>query len=137
MESALQQGLTRSIGVSNFLAEDIQPILDIGGNVSVNQCEMYVGNHDDATRQFCQTHGIVYESYMPLGRGQLDVHDPRIQKIAEAHPGKSGYQVVLRWIIQLGCPMAISATKLSHDLSDLDIFNFKLTENEMAILSEM
>lgn len=137
MEDALTAGLTRSIGVSNFLSKDIQPILDLGGTIpSVNQCEMYVGNHDDATREFCTKHKIVYESYMPLGRGNLNVHDPRIEKIATAH-GKSVFQVCLRWVIQSGSPMAVSATKLSHDLSDLDIFNFQLTEEEMDTLSSI
>ena len=73
---------------------------------------------------------------MPLGRGNLNVHDPRIQNIASAH-GKSVFQVCLRWVIQSGSPMAVSATKLSHDLSDLDIFNFQLTEEEMNTLSSI
>eukprot|EP00945_MAST-04E_sp_MAST-4E-sp1_P000875 g875.t1 len=137
MEDALKAGLTRSIGVSNFLSKDLQPILDMGGTVpSVNQCEMYVGNHDDETRDFCNKHKIVYESYMPLGRGNLNVHDARIEKIAKAH-GKSVFQVCLRWVIQTGSPMAVSATKLSHDLSDLDIFDFQLTDSEMATLDKM
>ena len=136
MEDALKGGLTRAIGVSNFVQKDLEPILGIGGRPSVNQCEMFVSNFDTKTREFCNTHGIVYESYSPLGRGRLNFEDPRIKKIADAH-GKSVVQVCLRWIAQLGSPMALSSTKLSHDLSDLDIFSFELSEEEMNTLSNM
>ena len=50
---------------------------------------------------------------------------------------KSTFQVALRWIIQQDCAMAISSTKLSHDLSDLDLFDFELSAAEMATLSSM
>ena len=135
MEDALKDGLTRAIGVSNFNAEQLQPILDLGGTVpAVNQCEMFVGNFDKATYDFCKHHGITYEAYSPLGRGSLNVQDPRIQKIAQAH-GVSVYQVCLRWVTQIGSPMAVSSTKLSHDLSDLNIFSFELSSEEMDVLT--
>jgi diketogulonate reductase-like aldo/keto reductase len=135
MEDALKAGLTRAIGVSNFAVSHLQPILDLGGMVpAVNQCEMYVGQYDKKTADFCKKNGITYEAYSPLGRGSLNVQDPRIQKIAQAH-SKSVYQVCLRWVTQLGSPMAVSSTSLNHDLSDLDIFGFELSAAEMATLS--
>ena len=39
------------------------------------------------------------------------------------------------WIVQQDCLMAVSATKLAHDQSDLDLFDFELTSAEMATLS--
>ena len=102
---------------------------------AVNQCQMSVGSHDDATIAFCQKNGIAYEAYSPLGRGSLNTSDPRIVKIAANHPGKSVFQICLRWIVQQDCLMAVSSTKLAHDLSDLDLFDFELTTEEMATLS--
>ena len=138
MMDAKKLNLARSIGVSNFLEKDIQPILDLKDAIkpSLNQCEMYVGAHDDPTRTFCQSHGITYEAYSPLGRGKLNISDARIATIAERH-SVSPYQVCLRWIVQQGCTIAVSSTKLSHDLSDLDIFNFELSNAEMDTLSSI
>ena len=139
LEDALQQGLTRAIGVSNFDVNNLAPILAMKNATvpAINQCEMYVGNHDDATIEFCKQHDILYEAYSPLGRGKLNTSDPRIVKIAANHPGKSTFQVVLRWIVQQDCAMAVSSTKLSHDLSDLDLFDFELSAAEMQTLSSM
>ena len=137
MEDVLKLGLSRAIGVSNFGVEDLQPIVNLNGTLpSLNQCEMYVGNHDDSTIQFCHEHGIQYEAYSPLGRGSLNVQDVRIQTIAKAHD-MSVYQVCLRWITQQNIPMALSTTKLEHDLSDLTSCNFVLTKKEMTILSSI
>eukprot|EP00943_MAST-04B_sp_MAST-4B-sp1_P006498 g6498.t1 len=138
MMDAYNAKLTRSIGVSNFISKDIEPILQMKGAIapSVNQCEMYISEHDDDTREFCQKSGITYEAYSPLGRGKINFQDPTLQKIAKAH-NVSVFQVCLRWIIQQQCTIAVSSTKLSHDLSDLDVFNFELTESEMETLSSM
>ena len=125
-----------SATVSSTSSRRCVPAVVPGTAPAVNQCEMYVGAHDDATRAFCNSHGITYESYSPLGRGRLDFKDPRIQRIAEAH-GKSAYQVCLRWVVQLGSPMALSSTKLAHDLEDMSIFGFALSAAEMATLSSI
>ena len=137
LEDALHQGLTRAIGVSNFGVDDLQAILDLGNATTpaVNQCQMSVGSHDDATIAFCKQNNIAYEAYSPLGRGSLNTSDPRIVKIAANHPGKSVFQICLRWIVQQDCLLAVSSTKLAHDLSDLDLFDFELTAEEMATLS--
>ena len=138
MMDAKSLNLALSIGVSNFLEKDIQPILDLKDAIkpALNQCEMYVGAHDDDTRRFCQSHGITYEAYSPLGRGKLNISDARIAAIAARH-SVSPYQVCLRWIVQQDCTMAVSSTKLSHDLSDLDIFGFELSNAEMDTLSSI
>jgi diketogulonate reductase-like aldo/keto reductase len=135
MEDVVALGLSRAIGVSNFAVKDLQPILDLNGTVPcLNQCEMYVGNHDDDTIAYCEQNGITYEAYSPLGRGSLNVQDARIQAIAKVHE-RSVYQVCLRWITQQNIPMALSTTKLAHDLSDLSSCNFDLTDEEMKTLS--
>lgn len=138
MMDAYDAKLTRSIGVSNFLSKDIKPILQMKDAIapSVNQCEMYITEHDDDTREFCQKNDITYEAYSPLGRGKINFQDPTLQQIAKAH-NVSVFQICLRWILQQQCTIAVSSTKLSHDLSDLDVFNFILTESEMETLSSM
>ena len=91
-------------------------------------------NFDKATYDFCKHHGIGTRHTVRWVGGSLNVQDPRIQKIAQAH-GVSVYQVCLRWVTQIGSPMAVSSTKLSHDLSDLNIFSFELSSEEMDVLT--
>jgi len=94
LEDARKQGLARAIGVSNFAISDLNALLALNRTKpAINQCHMSVGDHDDATREFCQDEGIAYEAYSPLGRNgtrtPLNFSDPRIVHIAEAH-NKSG-----------------------------------------------
>ena len=142
MMDVLAMNLTKSIGVSNFNVQNLQPIIQMKDVVvpSINQCAMSVGSHDDETISYCAQHSIQYEAYSPLGRGKLNVSDPRIVEIASNHNGMSVYQVCLRWIAQQNIPFALSSTTLSHDLSDLlgscsqtDM----LTAQEMSILSNI
>ena len=139
LEDARDAGLARAIGVSNFAISDLNALLSLNrSKPAVNQCHMSVADHDDATREFCQSQGIAYEAYSPLGRNgtrtPLNFSDPRIVHIAQAH-NKSSYQVCLRWIVQLDCLLTFSSTKLSHDLADEDIFDFELTAAEMDTLA--
>jgi diketogulonate reductase-like aldo/keto reductase len=138
LEDALAMNLTRAIGVSNFVEEDLRAILDAKPKPStipaVNQCSMSIGNHDDATRAFCASHGITYEAYSPLSH--VDFSDSRLSKIAAAH-GVSAAQVALRWITQTGSPLATSPDIKSYDLEDLAIFNFQLSNDEMEVLSSI
>jgi 2,5-diketo-D-gluconate reductase A len=62
VQSALKQGLVRSIGVSNFKKADIKGVLDAGGTPpAINQCQMSIGSHDDETIAFTQSMNITYE----------------------------------------------------------------------------
>jgi diketogulonate reductase-like aldo/keto reductase len=145
LQDAKAAGLTRALGVSNFKQADLEAILAMRGSAgfvppAVNQCQMSVAAHDDATRSFSQAHEIAYESYSPFGRaGQfapLNMSDPRIVKIAQAH-SHSAYQVCMRWIVQLECLVAFSATTLAHDLADIDVFDFELSDDEMRVLASI
>ena len=59
MQMALKMGLTRSIGVSNYVQKDLEA-LDQTVQPAVNQCDMSIKTHDDATIAYCQSKGIVY-----------------------------------------------------------------------------
>ena len=61
---ALEQNLTRAIGVSNYKTADLKALE--GPKPSVNQCQMSIAQRDDDTIGYCQASGIVYESYQTL-----------------------------------------------------------------------
>ena len=64
---ALEQNLTRAIGISSYRTEQIESLLKTAKVVpAVNQCDMSLKNHDDATIAFCQQHNITYEAFYAM-----------------------------------------------------------------------
>eukprot|EP00931_Biecheleriopsis_adriatica_P010473 TRINITY_DN111549_c0_g1_i1.p1 TRINITY_DN111549_c0_g1~~TRINITY_DN111549_c0_g1_i1.p1 ORF type:complete len:300 (+),score=33.24 TRINITY_DN111549_c0_g1_i1:85-984(+) len=136
LESLVKTGRARAIGVSNFDAADLKALLPHVTVVpAVNQCKFSIGMHDDVTQQFCQEKKITYSAYSPLGGlSHVDVmHDPDVLQVASAH-NKSWAQVALRWVVQQGVVAVTSTDKVSHQHGDLNIFDFKLTDDEMTRL---
>ena len=131
-----EQGLARSIGVSNFTEAHLRRIIDETGVVpAVNQVELHPHFPQQQLRAVHAELGILTESWSPLGRGGL-LGEPAIGEIAQAHR-VSPAQVVLRWHLQLGVvPIPMSADA-QRQRQNLDVFGFTLTEQEMATLSGM
>ncbi|WP_350346644.1 aldo/keto reductase [Heyndrickxia faecalis] len=132
---AQKWGLVRSIGVSNFLPEHLQRIIkETGVAPSINQVELHPYFAQEEQRAWHEEHGIVTESWSPLGRANHLLEDPAIQKIAADHQ-KSVPQVILRWHTQLGAiPLPKSASP-ERQLENLSIFDFSLSEEEMRTIS--
>lgn len=97
-----EDGLVRSIGVSNFTATHLERLeRETGVLPSVNQIEMHPLLPQEELRAVHAAKGVVTESWSPLARGREVLEDPSIVAIAEDH-GVSPGQVVLRWHTQLG-----------------------------------
>lgn len=135
MIEAKKRGYIRSIGVSNFLPEHIDRLIkETGAAPSLNQVELHPFFDQAYQRKKDAEHGIVTESWSPLGRGNDIVQDEQIVRIAEAH-GKTGAQVILRWHTQLGAIPIPKSVSLQHQKENLDIFDFELTAEEMDVIS--
>lgn len=135
MIEAKKRGYIRSIGVSNFLPEHIDRLIkETGAAPSLNQVELHPFFDQAYQRKKDAEHGIVTESWSPLGRGNDIVQDEQIVRIAEAH-GKTGAQVILRWHTQLGAVPIPKSGSLQHQTENLDIFDFELTAEEMDVIS--
>ena len=79
--------------MSNFAKSDLDAILALGGvPPAINQCQMSIGSHDDATRTYGLAKNVTYEAYSPLRH--VDLSDSRITTIANAH-SVSAAQVAL------------------------------------------
>jgi diketogulonate reductase-like aldo/keto reductase len=131
-----EEGLVRSIGVSNFTVEHIERLeKETGVLPSVNQIELHPFFPQDELRAFHAGKGIVTESWSPLGRGTALLDDPAVVTAAEAH-GVTPGQVVLRWHIQLGAlPIPKSADPERQRLN-LDVFGFELSPAQMAAIAD-
>lgn len=128
------EGLIRSIGVSNFTEAHIGRIVDETGVVpAINQVEMHPFLPQVPLRAFHAEHGIVTESWSPLGRGELLGH-PAVTGIAQAH-GVTPAQAILRWHVQLGAVPIPKSADPQRQRANIDLFGFELDEEQVAALS--
>lgn len=95
------EGLVKSIGVSNFHQEHLDQIIQATGEIPViNQIECHPWQQQDKLRLHHASLGIVTESWSPLARGQL-LEEPTLQSIAEKHQSSTA-QIILGWHHQIG-----------------------------------
>ena len=129
-----EQGLTRSIGVSNFTEAHLHRIIDETGVVpAVNQIELHPYFPQERMRAVHEELGIRTESWSPLGRGEL-LDEPVVVEIAEAH-GVSPAQVVLRWHLQLGVVPIPMSSNAQRQRQNIDLAGFTLTDEQVSALS--
>jgi 2,5-diketo-D-gluconate reductase A len=132
----LAEGDIRAIGVSNFKPDHLRRVMEEGDVIpDVNQIQLSPYTTRDGVRAFNGEHGIVTESWSPLGASDAGLRsDPVITEIAERH-GKSTTQTVLRWHVQLGLVVIPRSGNAQRIAENLDLFDFELTEDEMATIS--
>ncbi|MEZ0343050.1 aldo/keto reductase [Mycobacterium sp. pV006] len=130
---AKEDGDTRSIGVSNFHAHHLDDIISLSFfTPAVNQIELHPLLNQAELRAVNAEHGIATQAYGPLGVGRLLDHSA-VTGIAEAH-GKTAAQVLLRWNLQLGNSVVTRSTSPERIKSNLGVFDFELTDEQMAAL---
>ena len=131
---AKENGWIRSIGVSNFMPEHLDRLIEETG--VINQIEMHPYFSQVEQRQADKERGIITEAWSPLSRARTVTHDETIAELAR-QKGKTVSQVILRWHVQLGViPLPRSSSEL-HQKENLDVFNFELTEDEMETLNAL
>ena len=136
-EKLLNEGKTRSIGVSNFKPAHLERLIDETGIIpAVNQIELNPFVVRDEQRAADEHYGIVTESWSPLGPKTGLLTDPVILQIAGEHDRTPG-QVVLRWHVQQGLvaiPKSQSPDRLAENLS---VFDFELTSADLALIAQL
>jgi len=133
-----ERGLTRSIGVSNFLPNHLSTLIAETGVVpAVNQIQLNPFVIRTEERAANAANGIVTESWSPIGGdGASVLESPVIRAIAE-ETGKSAGQVVLRWHVQQGL-VAIPKSRTESRLADnIAIFDFELTDAQLASITDL
>ncbi len=109
MQQAQERGLTKSIGVSNFNAPELDQVTALGGAAPVvNQVQFSAVEYRRGLLEACQRHGIVLEAYSPLGTGK-HLSNKRVTEIA-GRVGRTPAQVLLRWCLQHGAPIIPKST---------------------------
>jgi 2,5-diketo-D-gluconate reductase A len=136
-EKLLRDGRVRSIGVSNFEIEHLQRLMaETDVTPAVNQIELHPQFPQDDLREFHQEHGILTESWGPLGQGKGLLEDANIVEVAH-RKDRTPAQVVLRWHVQLGCVVIPKSVRSERMRENFDIFDFELDDVDMAEISKV
>ena len=132
-----QQGLVRTIGVSNFTEAHLRRIIaETGVTPAVNQVELHPLFPQESMRAVHEELGIRTEAWSPMGKRQAQ-YDAEPVRAAATRLGVTAGQVILRWHVQLGSvPIPKSATP-SRQVENLDVFGFELTDEEVAAITAL
>lgn len=135
LDEACDRGWTRAIGVSNFPVAMLAEARRLARHpILANQCEYHPGLDQTALIAACREGGTAFVSYRPLGQG-AQLADPAIAAIAEHH-GVTPSQVVLRWHVQQPGVVALPRSQdPAHIAENAAVFDFALSDAEMAMLS--
>jgi diketogulonate reductase-like aldo/keto reductase len=145
LETLLEQGKVRAIGVSNFMVDHLNRLLEKATVVpAVNQIEVHPYFQQREVQAFGAEHGILTQAWSPIGgitfyrdgNHGSTLDDPIISGIAQAH-GKSPAQVMLRWHLQQGRSVIPKSTKPHRIAENFDVFDFDLTADELAAIDAL
>ncbi len=133
MEHACERSYTRSIGVSNFSAVELDEVMAIASTPPVvDQIQFNPFAYREALARACARHNVVLEAYSPLGTG-AHLADPTVGAIAE-RLDRTAAQVLLRWCVQRGVPVVSKSTHRDRITANARIFDFSLSPEDMAQL---
>ncbi|MGW8946881.1 aldo/keto reductase [Streptomyces koyangensis] len=134
LEKIYSEGRARAIGVSNFLPEHLERLINATSVIpAVNQIELHPHLQQRAAREYHAEQGITTEAWSPLGQGKGLLEVPAVVAIARKH-NVTPAQVVLRWHVQLGNVAIPKSVTPSRIVENIDIFSFELDEEDMAAI---
>ncbi len=135
-EKILASGKAKAIGVSNFTPAHLEVLAAQSGVVpAVNQVELNPAVARVGVRSYDRDHGIVTQSWSPLGRGDL-LTDPTVTAIA-GRLGRSPGQVILRWHVQHGLSAVPKSANVSRLAQNIAVFDMELSAADMAALDRL
>lgn len=133
---ARENGLTKDIGVSNYLVEHMEALVDATGVVpAVNQIEWSPFGHSHEMLEYCRKNKIIIQAYSPLTRGQR-LNEPILRSLAGTYQ-KTPAQILLRWNLQIGTVPLPKANRYDHMEENIDIFDFEIGKQDMVRLGDM
>ncbi|EZA54965.1 hypothetical protein DMN91_008934 [Ooceraea biroi] len=154
MEEQVKSGRTRSIGLSNFNAQQISTIWKNAQIKPSNlQVELHAYMQQKSIRELCKEHNIIVTAYSPLGSPGAKTHfqtkynytfeefpdllnHPVVQQIAMTHK-KTTAQILLRYLLQLDVVIIPKSSSPERLESNIDLCDFNLAEEDMKLLATL
>ena len=135
LEDAYAAGKTRAIGVSNFLIDDLENILeDCRIRPMVNQFRLHIGETPASLIEFCRRNDTLVEAYSPIAHGAA-LKDGRLAEMAAKY-GVTVPQLCIRYALQLGALPLPKSTNPDHIRSNTEL-DFTISDMDMAFLADL
>ncbi|KAI5285927.1 hypothetical protein KEM54_000195 [Ascosphaera aggregata] len=130
-------GLVRSIGISNYGLDHLTELEDyrrrLGGHIDVAQYELHPWCNRDEIVDWFRKRNVVVEAFSPLARATR-WDEPVLQELSKKL-NRTPAQILLRWSMQKGYVPLVKSKTPSHIKENLEIFDFKLSEEDVSRLS--
>jgi len=131
MNTLVDRGTVRHVGVSNFdvdLLEEARSLSE--APILTDQVQFHPYWDQSALLDYCAIHDVMLTAYSPLGHGGV-LDDPVLAEVGRRYD-KTPAQVALRWVLQHeGVATIPKATSREHLEQNLEVFDFRLTDDEM------
>lgn len=135
MEDALKAGKLRSIGISNFLEDDVKSITeDCTVKPMVNQLLAHISNTPLELIEYCQKQGIIVEAYSPIAHGEA-LKNPIIRKVSDNY-GVSPAQLCLKYALQLDMVILPKTESVQHMRENAQL-DFEISAEDMELLKNI
>jgi 2,5-diketo-D-gluconate reductase A len=136
MEKARERGHARSIGVSNFSAQELDEVVAIASTPPVaNQVQFSPYEYRRGLLEACRSHHVAIEAYSPLGTGK-HLGRAEVSEIAE-RVGRTPAQVLIRWCLQRETIVIPKSTHRERIEENGNVFDFELSEEDLAALDAL
>ncbi|WJR81230.1 aldo/keto reductase [Bradyrhizobium sp. NP1] len=133
---ARELGLARHIGVSNFTVALLeQAVAQCPAPLVCDQVEYHPYLDQTRVREACASLGLALVAYSPVAKGRIK-GDRTLARIGERYR-KTAAQVCLRWLVQQNVPAIPRTSKLERLSENIDVFDFELSDEEMAQIFQM
>lgn len=136
LESYVEKGAIKSIGVSNFNEDQLRFILEHARIKPVlNQFLSYPGHHNQALIDFCQAHDVIPEAYQSLTKVSPEIQEV-LKKLGSKY-GKTWSQIILNYQVNEGIVVIPKSHNPSHQADNIDIFDFSLDDTDRARIKNL
>ncbi|MFC3418672.1 aldo/keto reductase [Salinicoccus hispanicus] len=135
MTELYEAGKIKAIGVSNFMTQHLEPLLETEVKPMVNQIEYHPGHTQDGVVDLCKQYDILVEAWSPIGSGRL-LEDESLKEIAEKYD-KSVAQLCIRYVLQNGAlplPKSVTPERIEENTH---VFDFEISDEDMKQMDAM
>ncbi|KAE8145902.1 NADP-dependent oxidoreductase domain-containing protein [Aspergillus avenaceus] len=137
LEKLLEEGKTKSIGVSNWGVKHIEELKSYAKvwPPHVNQIELHPWNQQRVIDEYCKQHGIIVEAYSPIVRN-YKASDPTLVGLANKY-NKTTQQVLVRYALQKEWVPLPKSDNPERIVANANIFDFDISREDMAVLDDL